>query len=121
MVDVVCNLAEQDPFLPQHTIRFPEKRREGMGECVALFLWGTEFQAETVLKVFLIVPSLIRNVRWIIYHYIKTGVSKRHTGIVSNQIRVVLRIKIHACNRAFTASPKPAPVNRRIQNLPRSL
>ena len=74
MVDIISNLAEQNPLVFQDAVSFSDERGVGMGEGVALFLRGFSAQPEALMKILLLVSPLVWDVRRIVNHYVKKTV-----------------------------------------------
>jgi hypothetical protein len=119
MMDVVCDLAEQNALFPHHSIGFTSERRKRMRKRVMVFLRRAQHQAEARVEVFLDVSALIRNVWRVIHHRIETSIPKRHCSVVSHQTGPVPGLDIQPDDRPLASSPEPSAVYGRIENFPR--
>ena len=82
MVDIISNLAEQNPLVLQDAVSFSDERGVGVREVVALLLRGFSAQPEPLMKVLLLVPPLVWDVRRIVNHYVKKAVLERCGRVV---------------------------------------
>ena len=71
VVNIVGDLAEQDRFLFQYPVGFPQEWRIGMREVVVGFGRRLGAQPEPCVKVLLLVFALVGNVRWIVDDHVK--------------------------------------------------
>lgn len=118
-VDIVGNFAEQDAFLPQYTKGFVQERFERVRQIVAAFDRRLHDKAESILKVFRLIAALVGNVGRIIDYHVERLVVAGHIRVVSQNIRRVRRINIHADYLAVAAAPKTPCIYRCIQDVAR--
>ena len=115
IVNVVRNLAEQNPVGPQDTHRFVNEQRVEIGEGIAVLLRGAPSEPKPGIEVLLLVFALIRNMGWIIDNYIKSASPKWHQHVVANDRWAMGRRYVHPNDLAFGSSPKPSTIDRSVK------
>ena len=65
------------------------------------------------------IPTLVRDMRWVLYHDFKRPVAKRHGGVVRNNRWMMSGLYIQADNRSCAAAPKPAVIHSGVEDRPR--
>ena len=119
VVNVVGDLAEKNAFFLQYAMRATHEWWERVREGVMIFLRGAQYQTKARIEVFLIVPTLIRNVRRVVHDHIETPVPKWHCCVVAHQARPMPRFDIQSDDRPRAVPPEAPSVNGRIENSPR--
>jgi hypothetical protein len=89
MMNVVGDFAEQDSFQPQDAVRLPDERRVRMSKSVLVLFRRSQYKPESHVEIFLIILSLIRNVRRVVHDDIHGFIPERHIRVVGDHIRVV--------------------------------
>jgi len=117
MMNIVRDLAKQDPLRPQYPVSLSQERWKRVGKSIVILLRGTDDESKAFVEVFGLVLSLVRNVRRIVHNHIKATGPERHISIVTHNIRMTLRVDIETSNWPLSASPKPAAVDCCIQYL----
>lgn len=116
VVNIVGNLSEQNPFIPQHSVSLAHEWRERMRERVAVLLRGVKFKAKPLLEILLIVFALIRNMRRIVDDHVITRILKWHVGVVPYHVGVVTWFDVEASHRTLTPPPESSVVYCCVQN-----
>jgi hypothetical protein len=115
-VNVIADLAKQDPLRLQDAICFPYERGVGMGETIAVLLGGTDRQAKAAIEILGPVLALIWYVGGIVDDHVEEGGAKRHVAIVANDLRPVSLINVETNNLPLAPAPKPTDVDGGIQH-----
>jgi len=116
VVDIVSNLAEQNPLVLQYAVGFLNKGRVSVSEGVTLFLRRFLSEAETFVEVFLVISPLVRDVRGVVDHHIEEIVSKRRGCIVGHNGGFVLGFNINSDDPAVASPPESTAVDGSIQD-----
>lgn len=116
MVDVIHNFAEQNTLVFKNSIRFLSERRVGVRKGITPFLWRLPAQAKPLVKILLLVSALVRDVRWVVNHYVKEGIPKRSRGVIRHDGRAVVSDVVNANNSSGTTTPKSTSVQRGVED-----
>src|SRR5215510_7960404 len=116
VVDIVRDLAQQNAFRTEDPESFPAERRVKVGEVIALLPGRSHAESEASGEVFLLVPSLIWNMRRVVYDYLKSAVLERHRCIVADNGRAMRGLYVQANNFAVGPSPDAAPVYSGVED-----
>jgi len=115
-VDIVGDLAKQNPFPAQDAIRLLRKRRIEMAEVVTLFERRFQNQAEARVEIFGTVAPLVGNVRRIVDDRVKAAALKRHAHIVADDSGPVPGIDVQADDLPFAPFPETTGIDGGIED-----
>ncbi|HEY6329093.1 MAG TPA: hypothetical protein VI756_07135 [Blastocatellia bacterium] len=84
IVDIVSNLAKQNPVILKHPIGLLDKGRVKVSKVVAMFFRRPQAKPKTDIEILLPVAALIRNMRGVTHNHVKEETSKGHGRIIAN-------------------------------------
>src|SRR3954468_9996185 len=116
VMNVVGDLAQKHAVIDQHTARLAHECRVRMRKAITMLLGRARTKAEAVIKVLLPIPSLVRDMRRIVNHHVKSTVAERHHRVIAAHCRPVFRIEVEANYRPLAAPPEACAVNCRVKD-----
>jgi hypothetical protein len=92
-----------------------------MGKIVSLFGRGCHDEPEPLVEILSLILALIRDVWRVVDDYVKRSIGKWHVVVIANDIRLMLRINVHAGHGPRTPDPESSAIDRSVKDSPRCL